>query len=447
MHGQRACRTGQARWSDLFRCFRMATDPVKIWFGFLGVVSVLVVLAAAGGVMLEVRRARGGEISGTVCERAGAGDLAGAWAAVKDGAAKSWTDACREARAIGRGVLTAEFVPAVAQARTLWKVACWSAVLLLLAHLPWAYFGGAISRAAAVEHAAGEHLARAEVHEYAASRHSSYFWPPVALGVVIAALVAIGVVLGLAAAHLMSAAAFVLGVFGSLYVLVVVKQKTMSAAGGWAAGLPCLAVTILCSWLLWDVRLLWVGRVGLVIVFPVVLALAVAALMLLAVLVCGRGLMTSAVSFESTDSFDAIVRAGDYVLRRPWRLAFYWLTAAVYAVPCAAFVIALTAGAFFTALAAVWAGFGGSFGDVYAGLLDLGKEATLFESVPSILLGFVAVILCGLVAGWCLSFIQCCRAVCYALLRQSVDLSGPSEVFLEPGSGNSRAPGPPQVQQ
>ncbi|MFH1731897.1 MAG: hypothetical protein ABIF82_09655 [Planctomycetota bacterium] len=437
----------EARWYDLFRCFRMAADPVKIWFGFLGVVFAVLVLLVSAAALIQVRQVSGGEISGRIASRAREGDLHGAASALGEGVRSTWEDLRLDVAKIGRSLGDAGFMAAIERAATLHKVVSYVLIVLMLVGLPWAYFGGAISRSAAVEYATGGRLSRAEVHEYAASRHSSYFWPPVALGMTVAALLAAGVALGLAAAHLLSAAAILAGGFASLYVLVVVKQKTLSVAGGWAAGLPCFAVTILCSWLLWDVPLLWAGRVGLVIVFPVVLALAAAALLLLAVLFCGRGLMTSAVSFESTDSFDAAVRAGDYVLRRPWRLAFYWLAAALYGVPCVAFVAALAAGAFFTALAAVWAGFGGSFTDVYAGLLDLGKEAAFFESVPSFLMGLVVVILCGLVAGWCLSFVQCCRAVCYALLRQSVDLSGPSEVFMEPGRGYSRAPGPSPVQQ
>lgn len=447
MHGHTARETNEARWYDLFRCFRMAADPVKIWFGFLGVVFGVLVLVVSVAVLIQVRQVTGGEISGRIASRVREGDLPGAAAALGEGVRSTWEDLRLDVTKIGRSLGDAGFMAAIDRAATLHKMVSYVLIVLMLLGLPWAYFGGAISRSAAVEYATGERLSRAEVHEYAASRHSSYFWPPVALGVTVAALIAAGVVLGLAAAHLLSAAALLAGGFASLYVLVAVKHKTMSAAGGWAAGLPCFAVTILSSWLLWDVPLLWVARVGLVIVFPLVLALAVAALLLLAVLFCGRGLMTSAVSFESTDSFDAIVRAGDYVLKRPWRLAFYGLAAAVYAVPCVAFVVALTAGAFFAALAAVWAGFGGSFTDVYAGLLDLGKSTTLLESAPSILMGLVVVILCGLVAGWCLSFVQCCRAVCYALLRQSVDLSGPSEVFLETGCGHFRAPGPSPVQQ
>ena len=232
----------------------------------------------------------------------------------------------------------------------------------------------------------------------------------------------------------------------AVYFLVVCCRRFTRS--DWAlAGLACGVIVVLCAWSLWDVRCLWLGRIGAVVALPFVFAAAVVALVLLVVLILGRGLMASAVSFEGSDSFDAVTRAGDYVLRRPWRLGFYWLAATLYGIPCTLFVAGLVVGAMFLAVSLLWMGIGNSFADTYAGFLAIGQGAGLSESVPSFLLGAVVVILGGLVAGWCVSFVQCYRAISYALLRQSVDHSRPSEVFLESGAAPPRSPGPSRPQQ
>ena len=319
-------------------------------------------------------------------------------------------------------------------ATTLQKVIPWTVILLLLLSVPWAYFGGAIGRAAAVEYATGQRIATAEAREFAARRWSSYLWPPLALLLVLAALFLAGAVIGLAAAHLLSAAVFLLGVVGSLYLLLLVKQKTRSGVTGALAGLLGLALTILLAALLWNVwpeEMDWLGRLAVVVCFPLLLALSITALLVLLVLLFGRGLMMSAISFEATDAFDGITRAGDYVLRRPWHLAFYTVVGGAYGIPCFALVAFLAFGGFAVAALAVWAGFGQSFEGTYSAVFSPVRGTSLLQPFPGFLLRVLFALLCGLVAGWCASFIQSFRAICYALVRKSVDLSETSEVYLD----------------
>lgn len=434
-------------WLDLFRCFRMASDPVKIWFGFLGVIFSVMVFVVVSLAIVEVRSATGGTMSGAITDCMHAGDVGGAAAAVRESVCAVGRDARRDLRRIRSSFLTNDLARSLCGAETLALVVGSGLIAMLLMNAPWAYYGGAISRSAAVESATGERTSGAELRDFAGSRRSSYFWPPVIVTLAVAGVLATGVLVGLAAGHLLSAAVVIVGGFVSLYVLVVVKQKTRSPRTGRIAGLACGVIVVLCAWSLWDVRCLWLGRIGAVVALPFVFAAAVVALVLLVVLILGRGLMASAVSFEGSDSFDAVTRAGDYVLRRPWRLGFYWLAATLYGIPCTLFVAGLVVGAMFLAVSLLWMGIGNSFADTYAGFLAIGQGAGLSESVPSFLLGAVVVILGGLVAGWCVSFVQCYRAISYALLRQSVDHSRPSEVFLESGAAPPRSPGPSRPQQ
>src|SRR5690606_5540165 len=47
-------------------------------------------------------------------------------------------------------------------------------------------------------------------------------------------------------------------------------------------------------------------------------------------LVLGSSLLFPAMAVEGADAFDAISRAFNYLLGRPWRFLFYWATMLVY---------------------------------------------------------------------------------------------------------------------
>ncbi len=422
-------------WFDLFRCFRIANHPAKIWLGFLGVVFACLVLTLGLFAILEVRQLTGGEISHDALASFRAGDAAWGLAILTDGVGKTWADVQSELGDIGSRLRSGELLGALRHAPTLRKVVPWTLVLVLLLYLPWAYFGGAVSRAAAVEYAAQERIPAGEARRFAASRYSSYLWPPVAVALLVAALFAFGVLVGLGAGHLLSAVVFIGGTFGALYALVVVKQLTGSGRWGVVAGVVGFGATVFVTWLLWSVRLLWLGRIAAVLAVPLLLAVAVSVVLLCAVLIFGRGVMVSAVSFEGTDAFDAVTRAADYVLRRPWRLAFYLLVGVAYGIPCVAVVVFLAAVGFFGAVVALWAGFGQPFGDIYNLTFSLSRETTFPQWIPVFLLRAVVCGLGCMVVGWCVSFVQSFRAITYALLRKSVDLSDTSEIYLDIDSG------------
>ena len=436
-----------AHFGDMVRCFRMACDPARIWSGLLAVLFGSIVLVVASAAVIEARALAGCDRSARITARAHGMDFGGAIAATQEEVRAACRDAGQEVGRILSGHFPGRVAGSIWWAKRLARDLCGVLIVLLLANIPWSYYGGSINRSAAVEFATGKRLSRFEVRAFAASRRGSYFWPAVVVALAIFAALVGGVVAGVAAGHLLSAAVGVAGCFVSLYVLVVVKQRAESTRAGWVAGLLGVAVTILCALLLWDVRWVWLGRVGAVLAFPVVFVLGVVAMLLTLVLIFGRGVMTSTVSFEGSDSVDAVTRAADYVFRRPWRVGLHWLFALVYGVPCVVFVTGLVWCGVILANLLIWMSFGNSFADIYEGLAVLRAGVAMTESVPSFLLAMVLVILWGLVAGWCVSFVQCYRAISYALLRQSVDQSGPSEVFLEPGIKSPARPELSQPQQ
>lgn len=426
--------SGQGRrsdWTDLFRCFRLATDPAKMWLGLLGTAFTVLMLLLALFLVLEALQLMGGRTSGDALRHFRSGNFAAMYRVVGDGFDTTLTDVKWDIEDIRDSLFTGELMPALGRARTIGKVVPWALFVLLLLWIPWAYFGGAINRAAAVEYATGERVPTAEAREFAASRYGSYWWPPATVVLIIAGLFGCAAVIALAAAHLLSAVALAGGVLGSLYALVVVKQRTESAALGSVAGLSAFFMTLLVTWLLRDVRAVWLDRLVLVAAFPVLIVLGIAAVLLFIILVFGRGLMMSTVSYESTDAFDAISRGGDYVLKRPWHLGFYTLVAAAYGAPCVVLVAFVALAGFVVASVAAWVGFGGPFVGMYNCVLGPKEWTSLAEFLPGFLLCVIFVLLCGLVVGWCVAFVQAFRAICYALIRKRVDLSDTCEIYLE----------------
>ena len=424
--------TKTARWTDLFQCFRMSLDFEKVWHGALGLACAGLVLAAGLVVFVQIRQRTGGEISRSVADHVWKHDFRGAGEELADGFRKTWRSAVEDTKRIVCAVTDAEFGAVLAKATDLRRAVFWGLALLLLARVPWAHFTGAISRAAAVEYALGERLSRAEATEFARSRHSAYFWPPVLLGVIAGVLLLVTGLLGVVAGNLIAAGVILVGGFVTLYAFVVVKQRLMSNSAGAAVGALGTAITIVCAWLVSCVHVRWLEQLAAVVVLPIGLVLVIAAALLLLVLLFGRGLTVSAVSFESSDAFDAVTRASDYLLRRPWHLALYSLASLAYGAVCTVFVVVLTAGAFVVSIAIIGAGFGESFAGLYAAMLAGGEGATPSEFAAVLVLAFLAAMLAALVGGWLVSFLQCSCAIRYALMRQSVDGAGPSEIYLEP---------------
>ena len=360
--------------ADIFRCFRMASRPARIWCGFQGVIFSAVVLGLASIVV----------------------DF--------DAVFSEW-ECCRN---FGGG-FAPEHVHWVAHWVTQLLLFCVFMFVLLLAHIAWSHHGGAINRSAAVELATGDRQSSLAVSEFSWARCGSYYWPFFAVAAGGGAALAAGCVTVAAAGHVLSVLAVIAGSLASLYVFVVMKQKARSTLTGAVVGLPCAAITGLCAWLLWDVHTTWLGWAGMALAIPVLAVLGIIAVCLILLLIFGRGIMTSTVSFEGSGGVDAVTRAAAYVVRRPWRVLWHWLLAVIFGVPYMALLAAL-----------IWAGIECPFAFARS-------PATVGEVM-------ILLALCGLVAGWGFSFVQCWRVISYALLRQSVDQSGPSEVFLESGT-------------
>jgi hypothetical protein len=154
----------------------------------------------------------------------------------------------------------------------------------------------------------------------------------------------------------------------------------------------------------------------------------------------GFGLLFPAIAYEDSDSFDAISRCVSSVYAKPWRLAFYTLTAAIYGAACYLFV------RFFT-----FALLGITYGLLQAGLDDAKLQAIWPQPTFAALLGGsavapkiwslgVAAVLiriwvlaaAGLMVSFLISFYFTASTIIYALMRNRVDGTGLDEVYEAP---------------
>ncbi len=148
--------------------------------------------------------------------------------------------------------------------------------VLLWTLLTWSFFGGAITRIAAVQVARGEKIGLTEAVRFTARRFLSYFTAPL----------------------------FPLVFVFALLVFMVIF--------GWVGMIPILG-DVLVNGLFWP----------LMILFGLVMAVALVGLV-------GWPLMAATVSAEGTDSWEAVSRSYSYVYQRPWHYLWNALVAICY---------------------------------------------------------------------------------------------------------------------
>lgn len=256
--------------------------------------------------------------------------------------------------------------------------------------LIWSYFGGAISRIAAVELARDERIEIREAHKFACRKYWAYLWAPIvpALGVVF---------------------------FGLLIFL--------------GALVGCIPVA---------------GDFFIGIFFPAALLFGFLIAVVLVGGVAGAGLMMPAISAEGTDSFDGISRAYSYVYSRPWRFVWYFLVALGYCLVCAAvvylFVWLTVEATLFTGKVGLKALYGRKkFDDIYSFYMNWKfiKGQYWWTDVAAFLVGIWAHLLWALFLGFVASLKITAWTIIYYLMRKAVDGTEMTEVFTEEPEGET----------
>jgi len=245
----------------------------------------------------------------------------------------------------------------------------------------WAFFGGAITRVAAVELAREERVAWGAMIRYASSKWRAYFAAPL--------LLLVGVF----------ACAFGMGLVG--------------------------------LFLRWNVSLLVVG----LLLWPLMLLGGAAITYLLVWLAFGWPLMWAATAAEGEDSFDALSRSQQYVFGRPLQYLFYALVAVLLGwlgwLVVSNFAAAVVAS---TNWAASWGAAEGQF-ELAGGRFRLAMPDGAGPRHVGLIGSGMMFFWCGcvkmLAVGFLYSYFWTASTCIYFLLRRDADGTEMDEVFLE----------------
>jgi hypothetical protein len=260
---------------------------------------------------------------------------------------------------------------------------CWvMAALWSLA--VWAFFGGAISRIAAVQLASDEQVGWGAALRWAASKWLSYFGAPL---------------------------------FPLAGVVLLVLPLLV---GGWI---------MYFNWGLLLAGLLW----------PLALVAGLIMALLLLGLIFGWPLMWATISVEGTDTFDALSRAYAYVFQRPLRYLLYAILAAILGLLGWLLVENFAAGVIWLSLwGASWGTGAARYGDILTGT-DLGP----LGGAGAALMAFWAGLIKLLALGYFYGYFWTASTLIYYLLRRDVDATEMDEVFLEADQGEKQFNLPP----
>jgi hypothetical protein len=281
-----------------------------------------------------------------------------------------------------------EAAPPETGANDVWGWIVWVAFLLLCglwALAVWAFFGGAISRAASIELATGDRAKLFRSLGFAASKWASYFAAPL-IPLVGAFLVAVPLALG-----------------GLLLY--------WGGVGTFLAGLG------------WPLALLGGFLMAL----------------LLLGLVFGWPLFWGNLSTEGVDSFDAVGRTYDYVYHRPLNYLFYAIVAALIGA-----LGWLVVANFFEGIvgATYWGVSWGATEKEIALVRDPGSPLGPVETAGAWLVRFWVQCVKFLGVGFLYSYIWVAGSAIYLLLRRDVDATEMDEVLPEEEPEQQPAPTP-----
>lgn len=263
---------------------------------------------------------------------------------------------------------------------TLPEVAC-SLLCGLWAVAVWAFFGGAITRIAAVELASDERVGWGAAIRYACAKWRSYFFAP-------------------------------------LFPLIGVLLTAVLVA------LPVLVLVFLPKWLFGT-------NAGVLLaapLWPLFLLAGFFMAVLLLGLVFGWPLMWATISTEGMDSFDGLQRCYAYVFGRPLHYLFYAIVAAVFG--WAGWLLVqniATAVIWLTNWAASWGCGGEQIDAIMAGGTGFGPWSSAGAWLILVCIGCVKLLAVGFIYGY---FWTASTAI-YFLMRRDVDAAEMDEVFLD----------------
>lgn len=364
-------------WRDVFRGFRIALDPRKISLGIGGVVlsTVFVFLALLLAFSLGDPR-----IKAILTQQRGLPALMQEMISILSATFQFQKFTLQRFTFYNLQEMISILKSAITYFENLPPLAyILTGFIALAAWLVWAYFGGAISRIAAVEVARDERIELGEAAKFARSKYRSLFWAPIAV------------------------------------VLAILFFGLCNAVVGLIGRIP-------------------MGIGQFLVSVPLIFALFSGFLMalLLIGLVVGSPLMVPTICVEGTDSFDAISRSISYIYARPWRYIWYKLVAIAYGIPCAIFVICFTGLFMKLGLCAGRLGMGRTaFNELWNFCFNGALPPTTLGMVAGVIFSVWIYLAIAAVLGYVVSYIFTSNTIIYMLLRKAEDGTEMTEVYEE----------------
>ena len=190
----------------------------------------------------------------------------------------------------------------------------------------------------------------------------------------------------------------------------------------------------------------WIGEFIIAVFTPLAIVAGAIITVFIIGTVAGFNLMYPAIAYENSDCFDAINRAYNYLLTKPWSLAFYSIIAAVYGAICYiflrifVFVLLYTTHSFLelgviannstdqaSKLTAIWPQ--PTFIDLLGNSF---LETNWSETVPAIVIRLCVLLVVGLLISFIISFYFSASTIIYAALRKKADRIPLEQIHTHP---------------
>jgi hypothetical protein len=419
---------GCCGFSYLFRAFRLAIHPTKLFLAFCCVFGTYltgrildrvwpesgqpVIIRSAAGTESELRVFANPDGGGRTVTKEWLDSAKRHKDSAHAGVFKLLMDHGRTTANQGVSAVLHVDIPGViragrsAAAALFWLMALhpvYGIIFLFTSLLIWSYFGGALCRVAAMQAARDERIGVRQALAFARGKFASFVAAP------LLPLIAI--------------------VFGGFLL--------------WAAGLV-LAIPVL-------------GDILSAVILPLAILGGAALAFIFIGAGAGAGMMFPTIAAEGSDAFDSISRSFSYTYLRPWRLAWYALVSLAYGAVCFVFIKFFVRLAFW--LVHTFMGWSMNWGSAYghgaSGTTSLPDKLDVFWTGPSLLgetafwggfaghdlahvswfaqLWFYLWIFTvyGCVTAFLISFCYSAWTLIYFLLRREVDATDLEDVYLE----------------
>jgi len=335
----------KGNWTDIFNGFSVALDIKKMFAGFIGLFLTVIIIG-----LIPM--------------------LAASWI---DPAIKNWSSP---------GEFYRNSID-VLQTRTHWKLCLFCTGLYLLLLLVWSYFGGIITRIAAVNITKDEGLEFKKALAFTNKKYFSFISP------------------------------FIFAILGFLFFFLC------NFIGGLVGLIPCA------------------GEIVVALFLPFAILSGFIMTFILIGFIFGGCLFYPTIAVESSDAFDAVSRSFQYIFAQPWHYIWYCLVAKVYGILTTAFVWFFGCLMIYLALCAGAMGMGLKFNEIMSltGIpccsTTISGIVPITHQISAVIIMVWVVLIIGLIISYAISYCFSASTIIYLLLRKKVDDIEMDEIYTE----------------